>query len=115
MVTTLLRPHSIDGRIELHVLQYARGYGVFEMLNVDKRKRWDSSGVQKNEIVFKINRKIMKMPNELLKRQRHRKNPYYTDNVKLTFKFVKIPFCGTVNVFHLSIHKILIMEQTRKF
>ena len=40
---------------ELHVLQYACGYGVFEMLNVDKKKHWDSSGVQKNEIVFKIN------------------------------------------------------------
>ena len=40
---------------ELHVLLYARGYGVFAMLNVDKMKYWDIAGVQKNETVFKIN------------------------------------------------------------
>ena len=58
MVSTLLRPHSTVPTLiayELHVLQYTRGYGVFEMLNVDQMKHWDSSGVQKNEIVFKIN------------------------------------------------------------
>ena len=40
---------------ELHILQYAHYYGVFEMLDVDKMEHWGSSGVQKNDIVFKIN------------------------------------------------------------
>ena len=35
-------------------MQYARGYGVFRMLNIDKMKHWNSSGGQKNKIVFKI-------------------------------------------------------------
>ena len=57
-------PLNCDGRIrsyatliadELHVLQYAPYRGVFERLNVDKMGNWDSSGVQKNEILFKIN------------------------------------------------------------
>ena len=63
---------------ELLVLQYARGYGIFEMLTVNKMKDWDSSGVQKNEIVFKISKStenITLMPKELLKHQRHCKNP----------------------------------------
>ena len=42
---------------ELHILQYARCYGVFEMLNIDKMKQWCSAGVQKNETVFKISQK----------------------------------------------------------
>ena len=37
---------------ELHVLQYARFYGVLEMLNVDKMEHWGSSRVQKNEIAL---------------------------------------------------------------
>ena len=46
--STLLWSHSIVTTLiahELHVLQYALDYGVFEMLNVDKMKHWDSSGV----------------------------------------------------------------------
>ena len=39
---------------ELRVLQYARYYDVLEMLNVDKMEPLGSSGVQKNEILFKI-------------------------------------------------------------
>ena len=39
---------------KLHVLQYERSYGVFEILNVDKKKHWGIFGVQKNETVFKI-------------------------------------------------------------
>ena len=39
------------------------------------------------------------MPKESLKRQSHRKNPYDANNVKLTLQFVKIPFCGAINVF----------------
>ena len=42
---------------ELRVLQYARYYGVFEMLNFDKMAHWGSSRVQKNKTAFKINRK----------------------------------------------------------
>ena len=58
MLPTLLRPHSTIPTLiadELHALQYARYYSVLEMLNVDKMEHWVSSGVQKNEIVFKIN------------------------------------------------------------
>ena len=46
---------------ELHVLQYAPYYGVFEMLNVDKMEHWDSSGVQQNKIVLKIHHTNTKM------------------------------------------------------
>ena len=58
MVCTLLRPHSIIPTLimdELHVLQYARYYGVLEMLNVDKMEHCGSSRVQMDQIGFKIN------------------------------------------------------------
>ena len=58
MVSTLLWLHLIVPILipdELHILQYAPYYDVFEMLNDDKMEHWGSSGVQKNKIVFKIN------------------------------------------------------------
>ena len=41
-------------------MKFGRCYGVFEILNVDKMKHCGSSGVQKNENVFKINCKHYK-------------------------------------------------------
>ena len=49
-----IRPYASLITDEVHVLQYARCTGVFEMLNVDKMEHWGSSAGQKNEIVYKI-------------------------------------------------------------
>ena len=70
-----IRPYATLIAYELHVLQYARGYGVFKMLHVDKRKRWDSSGVQKNEIVFKINWKHHENAKQITKASETSQNP----------------------------------------
>ena len=80
-------------------------------------KHWGSSGVQENEIVSfsKLIENIIKIPKELIKRQRHCKNSYYADiNIKLILKFVKIPFYGAINIFYLSTHKMPIMEQNKQ-
>ena len=60
---------------ELHVLQYARCYCVFEILNIDKMKHWGSSAVQTNEIVFKINWKHHKNAKRINKETETLQNP----------------------------------------
>ena len=60
MVSTLLRPHSIVryfNRVWITRSAVFTRLWCFRMLNVDKMKHWNSSRVQKNEIVFKINGK----------------------------------------------------------
>ena len=56
----LLRPHSIVryfNRVWITRSAVFTRLWCFRMLNVDKMKHWNSSRVQKNEIVFKINGK----------------------------------------------------------
>ena len=60
MVSTLLRPQSIVryfNRVWITRSAVFTRLWCFRMLNVDKMKHWNSSRVQKNEIVFKLDGK----------------------------------------------------------
>ena len=72
------------------------------------------SGMQKNHIVFKMNCKYYEMSKELINVSDIAKNSQYADDVKLTLKFVKIPFCTTNNYFYLSAHEIPIKQQNEQ-